>query len=206
MTGPPKIPQADWTKHKDYLHDLYITKDNTLLQTIQQAESEHGFRPRCVNIRPLTILITLMVMPVRHSIYDSSRNGNSKRICVVISGRGLPRWYAIGNLTAKTAKSSSKTGQCLTVDYGRRCPGTGPTNMTIVPVRKFGLRRCIKSLIWLADLTLEDMDGVIVGTPQGQAVQVTNYLQIPGFQTPTEPYCKLRIFRAWYSSALIVLS
>ena len=138
MTGPPKIPQADWTKHKDYLHDLYITKDKTLLQTIQQAESEHGFRPRCVNIRLLIILTTLTVTLVRHSTYDSSKNGSSKRICIVISGRGSPRWYAIENLTAKTAKSSSETSDCLTVDYERRCPGTGPTNMMIVPVRKFG--------------------------------------------------------------------
>ena len=138
MTGPPKIPQNDWTKHKDYLHDLYITKDKTLLQTIQQAENEHGFRPRCVNIRLLMILTTLTVTPVRHSTYDNLRNGSSKRTCIVISGRRSPRWYAIGNLTAKTAKSSSETSACLIVDSERRCPGTGPTNMTIVPVRALG--------------------------------------------------------------------
>ena len=58
------------------------------------------------------------------------------------------------------------------------------------------LSHCIKLLTWIADLTLEDMEGVIVGTPQGQAVQIINYSQIPLSQTPTEPYCKLRIFRA----------
>ena len=138
MTGPPKISQDDWTKHKDYLHNLYITKDKTLLQTIQQAESEHGFRPRCVNIRLLMILTTLTVTPVRHSTYDNLRNGISKKTCIVISGKGSPRWYATGNLTAKIAKSSSETSDFLTVDYERRCPGTGPTNMTIVPVSALG--------------------------------------------------------------------
>ena len=53
MTGPPKISHANWDKHKAYLYDLYITRDKTLSQVIQQAENEQGFRPRCVNVRGL---------------------------------------------------------------------------------------------------------------------------------------------------------
>ena len=56
MTGPPKICQADWDKHKAYLHDLYITRDKTLSQVIHQAETEQEFRPRCVNLGSLTKL------------------------------------------------------------------------------------------------------------------------------------------------------
>ena len=58
------------------------------------------------------------------------------------------------------------------------------------------LRRCIKTLIRLADLTFEAMDGIVIGTPQGEIVQAINYLQIPWFQFQTliEPYCKLRNF------------
>ena len=104
MTGPSKIPQAHWDRHKAYLHELYITRDKTLSQVIQQAENEHGFRPRCVNIRPFIILIILTATLVRRSTYDNSKNGSSRRTCVVISGRGLLRWYAIGGLTAKTAR------------------------------------------------------------------------------------------------------
>ena len=104
MTGPPKIPQAHWDRHKAYIHDLYVTRDKTLSQVIQQVEDEHGFRPRRVNIRPFKILFILTVTLVRHSTYDSSRNGNSRRTCVVMSGRGSLRLYAIGRLTAKTAR------------------------------------------------------------------------------------------------------
>ncbi len=136
MTGPPKISQADWTKHKAYLQDLYITKDKTLSQTIQQAE-KHGFRPRCVNVRALANLIILTVPLVRHSTYDSSENGSSRRTCVVTSGRGSLRWCAIGSLTAKTARCSPETGGYLIEDYERRCPATGPTNMIIAQVSKF---------------------------------------------------------------------
>ena len=137
MTGPSKIPQADWDKHKAYLHDLYITRDKTLSQVIQQAEHEQGFRPRCVNARPLTIYNTLTATPVRHSTYDSSENGNSRRTCVVISGRGLPRQYAIENLTAKTARYYSRSGHYLIEDCEKRCRATGPTNMMIFQVSKF---------------------------------------------------------------------
>ena len=40
------------------------------------------------------------------------------------------------------------------------------------------------------------MDGIIVGTPQGEVVQVINYLRTPWFrfQTLFEPYCKLEDF------------
>ena len=40
------------------------------------------------------------------------------------------------------------------------------------------------------------MDGIIIGTPQGEAVQAINYLQIPWFRFETliEPYCKLSAF------------
>ena len=91
MTGPPKIAQAHWDKHKAYLRDLYITRDKTLSQVIQQAENERGFRPRCVNVRPLTTLIILTVTLVRRSTYASSKNGSSTRIYVVISGGNLLR-------------------------------------------------------------------------------------------------------------------
>ena len=134
--GPPKIPQADWSKHKAYLHDLYITKDRTLSQVIQQAENELGFRPRYVNVETLTLLIILTMKPVRHNTYDSSRNGSLRRICVGISGRGSLRSYAIGSPLAKIATYLSKTGECLIEDCERKCPATGPRNMMIVRVSK----------------------------------------------------------------------
>ena len=56
MRGPPKIAQAHWDKHKAYLHDLYITRDKTLSQVLQQAKDERGFQPRCVNVIPSAIL------------------------------------------------------------------------------------------------------------------------------------------------------
>ena len=138
MMGPPKIPQADWSKYKAYLHDLYITQDRTLSQVIQQAENKLGFRPRCVNVETLTILIILTATPVRHSTYDSSRNGSLRRTCVVISGRGSLRLYAIESPPAKTARYSSKTGECQIGDYERKCPATCPMNMMIAQVSKFG--------------------------------------------------------------------
>ena len=66
--------------------------------------------------------------------------------------------------------------------------------------------RPARLLIWLVDLTLDDMDGIIIGTPQGETVQAPqgetvqaiHYLQIPWFrfQTLIEPFCNLRIFLA----------
>ena len=135
--GPPKIPQADWSKYKAYLHDVYIREDRTLSQVIQQAENELGFRPRYVNVETLTLLIILTVTPVRHSTYDNSRNGSLRRTCEGISGRRSLRSYAIGSPLAKTARYSSKTGECLIEDYERKCPATGPRNMMIVQVSKF---------------------------------------------------------------------
>ena len=137
MTGPPKIAQAHWDKHKAYLHDLYITRDKTLSQVLQQAEDERGFRPRCVNVSPLTILIILTATLVRRNTYDSSKNGNSRRTCVLINGRKLLRWYGIERPTAKTARYSSMRGEYLTEDYEKRCPATGHTNMMIAQVSKF---------------------------------------------------------------------
>ena len=42
------------------------------------------------------------------------------------------------------------------------------------------------------------MDGIIIGTPQGETVQVINYLQIPWFrfQTLIEPYRNSSVFLA----------
>ena len=60
--------------------------------------------------------------------------------------------------------------------------------------KQIRLRRCTKNLIPLADLIFQDMDGIIIGTPQEEAVQAISYVQTPWyqFQTLTEPYCKLK--------------
>ena len=58
--------------------------------------------------------------------------------------------------------------------------------------KQIRLRRCTKTLIQLADFIFQDMDGIVIGTPQGEAVQVIYYMHTPWyqFQSLTEPYCK----------------
>jgi len=36
-------PDADWDKHKDLIHDLYITRNQTLVQTMKHMEQQHRF-------------------------------------------------------------------------------------------------------------------------------------------------------------------
>ena len=197
MTGPPKLCQADWDKHKAYLHDLYITRDKTLSQVIQQAETEKGFRPRCVNLRSLT--------KVDHPNRDASkaqyirqfkkwrfeknlRSDQWKKIAKVVRNR-----KAYGKDSEILIKDGRVSDRRLRKEMSRYRPYghddfSGKANSTA---------SCTKILMNFADPTLEDMDGIIIGTPQGETVQVINYLQIPWFrfQTLIEPYCKLTVFR-----------
>lgn len=87
------------------------------------------------------------------------------------------------------------TYEYLIEDCERKCPDIGPTNVMIAQVTHVRLRPA-RLLIWLVDLNLDDMDGIIIGTPQGDTVQAIHYLQIPWFrfQTLIEPFCNLRIF------------
>lgn len=74
--------------------------------------------------------------------------------------------------------------------------------------KQFRQRCSTKTLTWLADITNEDMDGIIIGTPQGEDVQAINYLQIPWFRSQAliEPYCQSSDFPACCLLALIVPS
>ena len=203
--GPPKIPQADWSKYKAYLHDLYIAQDRTLSQVIQQAENELGFRSRCVKCRD--------VHDPDHSDCDASQVQYIRQFKKWKFEKNLrgDQWKRIAKIV-RNRKSFGKDGEIL-IKNGRvtdrrlrkEMSRYRPQEHDDFSSEQVRLRRCTKPLIWLADLTYEDMDGIIIGTPQGEALQPIHHLQLPWFrfQTLIEPYCKLRAFRAWHSLALI---
>ncbi|KAK0508381.1 hypothetical protein JMJ35_009465 [Cladonia borealis] len=155
MTGPPKISQADWDKHKAYLYDSYITRDKTLSQVIQQAENEQGFRPsdasKAQYIRQFK----------KWKLEKNLRGDQWKKIAKVVRNR----------------KTYGKDSEILIKD------GRVSDRRLRKEMSRYRRDDC-------SDLSLDDMDGIIIGTPQGEAVQAINYLQIPWFrfQTLIEPY------------------
>ncbi|KAF7557397.1 hypothetical protein G7Z17_g636 [Cylindrodendrum hubeiense] len=45
MSRAPRIPAAEWDRHKDHIHALYVTQDKTLEDVISCMTEEHGFKP-----------------------------------------------------------------------------------------------------------------------------------------------------------------
>ncbi|KAH6999553.1 ankyrin repeat-containing domain protein [Ilyonectria destructans] len=45
MSRAPRIPAAEWDRHKDHIHDMYVVQGKTLEELISFMAKDHGFEP-----------------------------------------------------------------------------------------------------------------------------------------------------------------